>query len=108
MSGQIPLGRRTTKHTLAVEAAEALPSGIRGMFGNTSEWVADWWGAQYLAGQRVINPTGPTKSGYRHLRGGLFSSDFPDDLRVARTNSGYPPHGGSDDKSFRLVFAPRK
>jgi formylglycine-generating enzyme required for sulfatase activity len=108
MSGQIPPGRRTTHHTLAVEAAEALPSGIRGMFGNVTEWVSDWEGARYLVGQPVTNPIGPTKGQYRRVRGSRFSNGNPNHLRVARPGHDHPASNRLSGRSFRVVFVPRK
>lgn len=108
MSGQIPEGRQPSAIPLAVEAAEALPSGIRGMFGNVTEWVADWHGAEYLVGQNYTDPTGPINGEERVLRGGSVSSSVSYMLRLAHTGY-HPPNAGSYyGFSVRLVFVPSK
>lgn len=50
------------------------PYGALDMAGNATEWVADWFDAQYYFTVRVINPTGPQTGEYRVQRGGSWLS----------------------------------
>lgn len=54
----------------------ASPYGVLDMYGNVSQWVADWHGPHDKA--PVSDPTGPTSGDYRVLRGEAFDSGrFP-------------------------------
>ncbi len=48
------------------------PYGVSGLGGNTSEWVADWYGAAYYAVSPPSDPTGPQTGNGRALRGASF------------------------------------
>lgn len=49
------------------------PYGVLDMGGNVGEWVSDWF-AQYEPSD-TDNPTGPSETGYRIVRGGGYRAD---------------------------------
>jgi len=51
----------------------ASPYGALDMAGNISEWVADWFSADYYSQSPRDNPAGPASGNYRVLRGGSWS-----------------------------------
>jgi len=52
--------------------------GVRGMVGNTWEWVSDYWTTQH-SGDKQFNPQGPTNvnSKQRTMKGGSYSDHGP-------------------------------
>jgi eukaryotic-like serine/threonine-protein kinase len=50
------------------------PYGCADMAGNVCEWVADRYGAKYYESSPKSNPTGPSSSDSRVLRGGFWDS----------------------------------
>ena len=50
--------------------------GAQDLAGNTSEWVADWYGAGYYATSSSVNPTGPSSGSKRVLRGGHENTKY--------------------------------
>ena len=48
------------------------PYGAYNMAGNVSEWVADWFDADYYSKASERNPPGPDSGSYRVLRGGSW------------------------------------
>ncbi len=82
--------------------AGASPYGCMDMAGNVSEWCADWFDANYYKASPSRNPKGPSRGGYRVLRGGSWLSYVDDYYRSAsRTSLG--PHSGLDNSGFRLA-----
>jgi formylglycine-generating enzyme required for sulfatase activity len=61
--------------TVGSYPAGASPYGELDMAGNLTEWVADWYAADYYAISPSSNPTGPVGGQYKVLRGGSWYSD---------------------------------
>lgn len=69
--------------------AGASPFGILDMAGNVTEWVADFYDADYYSKGVSVNPPGPVaRSNYfvRVIRGGNFQDVFKD-IRLAKRSS---------------------
>ncbi len=78
--------------------------GLRGMNGNTWEWVNDWFGnyeAPANPGEAIRNPRGPNTGEYRVLRGSSWEDNLPRNVRAAY-RSDYSPV--CRDISFGLRF----
>ncbi|HEY9419841.1 MAG TPA: formylglycine-generating enzyme family protein [Thermoanaerobaculia bacterium] len=86
-----------------VGSYRANPWGLYDMYGNISEWVADWWAP--LPDGAVTDPTGPAIGSKKVRRGGSF--DYG-----ARCNSTFridmKPNIENDTVGFRVVRDPMK
>ena len=51
------------------------PYGIFDMAGNVREWVSDWYDNDYYKNSPKQNPTGPSKGGFKVIRGGSWNSN---------------------------------
>lgn len=83
--------------------------GLHDMHGNVTEWVADWFSANYFREQAAqVDPQGPPQSnlGSRVMRGGSWGSD-PRNCRIANRDWNVP---GTRTPScgFRVVMEPEK
>jgi len=79
--------------------AGASPFGVLDVAGNVTEWVADYYDADYYAQGVSMNPTGPgARNNYfnRVIRGGTFQDAFQD-IRVAARASIRGSNPGAPD-----------
>jgi formylglycine-generating enzyme required for sulfatase activity len=76
--------------------------GFHDMLGNVWEWVNDWYGS--YTGDMQTNPTGPTSSTHRVLRGGAWLGD----TASARSSYRYRVTPGIQtyDVGFRVARTP--
>lgn len=89
-----------TTHEVATKAPNEL--GIYDMSGNVYEWCQDWYGEDYYSKSVVDNPTGPTTSKSRVLRGGSWAEKDAN-CRVAYRYD-YTPTDNYFFLGFRLVL----
>jgi formylglycine-generating enzyme required for sulfatase activity len=54
------------------------PAGVRGLAGNVSEWVADWYQSDYYGESPTDDPTGPDDGGERVIRGASYDDEESD------------------------------
>ena len=75
-----------------MQAAGDSPFGISDMVGNVSEWVADYYDADYYtASAGEDNPQGPESGSERVIKGSAFTvpPDFPAQ-RISKRNFATP------------------
>ena len=86
---------------VGARACGAGPYGTLDSAGNVSEWVADWYAANYYADSPVLDPQGPSEGSMRVVRGGSYLSESSA-LRVSRRIVGEPTTA-YDGFGFRCV-----
>lgn len=62
--------RSVTTHEVAQKQPNA--ANLYDVLGNISEWVGDWYDAEYYKKSPGENPTGPESGRYRVVRGGSW------------------------------------
>lgn len=80
------------------------PYGAYDMAGNVSEWVADWYDADYYKNSILVNPQGPESGLYRVLRGGSWINDATDLQVYVRRH--LRPNVGYNYTGFRCALSP--
>ncbi len=87
-----------------VNAFQANGFGLFSMTGNTWEWCADWFDADYHVNATRANPVGPPVGIARVLKGGsyLCHKSYCNRYRVAARSSN-TPDSGTTNMSFRCV-----
>jgi len=91
-------------YTSPVGSFAANGYGVYDMAGNVWEWCNDWYQTNYYTGRPNpdVNPTGPTSSSYRVLRGGGWLYDASDCRAASRIGS--LPDYRVNRFGFRLVL----
>lgn len=79
----------------------ASPYGAEDMAGNVSEWVADWYDANYYQGSPERNPRGPEFGSAKVVRGGSYYYQ-PLNVRSSLRNH-HSPDNRFDDFGFRCA-----
>lgn len=87
--------------------------GLYDMHGNVTEFVQDWYDANYYLNSPGADPQGPGNGKERVLRGGSFfdPGSYPNStdefLRSAARNHTVPDNGTLEEYGFRIVAVPR-
>jgi len=87
--------------------------GVYDMHGNVTEFVQDWYDANYYRNSPGADPPGPGSGKERVLRGGSFFDPGPLPnstdvyLRSAARNQTVPDGGTLEEYGFRIVAVPR-
>jgi formylglycine-generating enzyme required for sulfatase activity len=79
----------------------ASPYGVLGLSGNTWEWVADWYAADYYSTSPADNPLGPEEGETRTLRGASWEYDWKHLRAANRRHNG--PAVSMHDYGFRCA-----
>jgi formylglycine-generating enzyme required for sulfatase activity len=91
--------------TCPVDAFPANGYGLYSMTGNTWEWCADWFSADFHNSADLNNPTGPSTGTGRVTRGGSFlcHKSYCNRYRVAARSSN-TPDSSTSNTGFRCVL----
>lgn len=87
--------------------------GLYDQHGNVTEFVSDWYDANYYRNSPGADPPGPVNGKERVLRGGSFFDPGPlpsstdEYLRSAARNHTTPNLGTLEEYGFRIVAVPR-
>ncbi|MEK7399599.1 MAG: SUMF1/EgtB/PvdO family nonheme iron enzyme [Candidatus Poribacteria bacterium] len=76
-------GKDIWKYTSPVGSFAPNGYGLYDMAGNVWEWCADWYDSNYYSNSPKSNPAGPSSGELRVLRGGSWSDNLVNALRVA-------------------------
>jgi formylglycine-generating enzyme required for sulfatase activity len=90
--------------TCPVDAFPPNGYGLHNMTGNTWEWCADWFSAEYHTRDRRTNPRGPQAGTHKAVRGGSYLShaSYCRRYRVSARTS-LTPDTSSGDVGFRCA-----
>ncbi len=98
---------KSNSHGQTQPVAEKEPNGwgLHDMRGNVSEWVQDWYRADYYANSPAADPPGPAPDSYRVYRGGCWF-DAEEYCRPALRRFDFPS-SRFYNVGFRVVRTPR-
>ncbi len=94
----------SNKKTHPVGQKQPNVTGVYDLFGNVSEWCADWYDADYYKKENSQkNPLGPVLGKEKVIRGGSFNDYLGDRFRPSLRNK-LKPVNKNIDIGFRLVM----
>ncbi len=93
---------RKSSSPVAYKSRDKSPFGVFDMAGNTREWVADWYQADYYASAPRERPQGPERGTRRVTRGGGWGNVASRTLRVSDRQS-HEPRTRSVHVGFRCA-----
>jgi formylglycine-generating enzyme required for sulfatase activity len=82
-------------------AGDVTPLGVRGLAGNVSEWVHDWYSSSYYDDSPDEDPTGPDSGSERVIRGASY--DEEEDSLASWTRDQDPPGERDVEVGFRCA-----
>ncbi|MCX5794811.1 MAG: SUMF1/EgtB/PvdO family nonheme iron enzyme [Elusimicrobia bacterium] len=87
--------------THAVGTKAPSPCSLYDLFGNTAEWVSDWYAPDYYKTSPAQDPAGPEQGDDKVIRGGAFNS--PVESLSASGRDKAAPESGRADIGFRCA-----